>query len=505
MHGRLLSSAVLEASRICGAGIVFLPCFGDGRGRDSDRSNGALLCRAFARARYLWRKRRADMTIAGRIRAALGRSRFAQNVAFLSTAAFLGQAILLICTPALTRFFDSTAFGIAAVFSSVTSILYPLTSLRYELAIPLPREETVGANLFGLSIVLLLPITLLVALATWLVGPPLLAVTGTESIRPYLWLIPLGFLVPGATQAVTLWLTRLREFRALGEARVARSFGLVAVPLVGGITRTSSPMWLILGQLAGQSAGLFAVVKEAWRKDHLRLSAITRKGMWDAAMQFRRFPQLSLGSGLIEAMTLYAPSLLLAASYGVGVAGSFALATRVVGLPMGLMGQSVSSVYLGEAPRAAEESNLARLYRRTAGRLLLFGGVPVLVVGLIAPWVSTWLFGVGWAQAGRFIRLLALFSAAALVVSPVSQTLAVLRRLDLEFYWTSTRLVLVVASIVLPYRSGLSAEQAVGAYSLVMVSAYVALFLLTSAAIKTSDSRRVSGGDLGAPDQEERA
>lgn len=424
-----------------------------------------------------------------RVRQALGRSRFARNVTILAGATLVGQLIVLTCTPVLTRLFDSAAFGVAAVFSSVTSILYPVTSLRYELAIPLPSDEATGSNLFGLSLLLLIPTTIAVTLVTWLLGPVLLAATGTQSIAPYLWLIPLGLLIPGAAQAISLWLTRIREFKPLGQARVAQSLGLMTPPLVGGFAGGSSAAWLILGQLAGQFASLVAVAVGAWRNGRAKLRHVTRRGMWDAAREFRRFPQFSLGSGLIESTTIYAPSLLFAATYGLSVAGDFALATRVAAIPLGLLGQAVSSVYLSEAPGALEDLELAHLYRKTFVRLFVFCGIPVIVGGLLAPWLSKWVFGAGWVQAGLFIAVLAPAYALAVAVSPVSHTLAVLGRLDVEMRWTSVRLVLVVASIVVTHHLGLSAEQAVMAYSGVMTCSYLALFVVTSRLAAATERR----------------
>jgi O-antigen/teichoic acid export membrane protein len=432
-----------------------------------------------------------------RIRDRLGRSHFARNVTLLAGATLVGQGIVLLVAPVLTRLFNPAAFGVAAVFSSVTSILYPLTSLRYELAIPLPSDERVGINLLGLSLILLIPTTAVVAVATWLAGPALLSATGSESITRYLWVIPVGLLIAGASQAATLWLVRVREFKPLARAKIAQGIGLAAIPLGGGTLIRPNPMWLVLGQLGGQAAGLGAIARAGWRLDREKVGAITREGMLAAARQFRRFPQISLGSGLLDSATLYAPSLLFAATYGIGVAGGFALSARVVGIPMTLLGQSVASVYLGEAPRAAsgDAAELPRLYRQTARRLLVFGGIPLLAGGLLAPWASVWVFGPGWAQAGRFIQVLAPAYVAALVLSPVSQTLAVIGRLDLELYWTSARLVLVVASVVVSHKLGFSGEQAVGAYSLSLLTAYLALFALTSRAMKSP--KRRSGNPVG--------
>jgi O-antigen/teichoic acid export membrane protein len=426
------------------------------------------------------------MNVTARIRGALIQSHFARNVTILTGATLVGQVIAVAAVPFLTRLFNPAAFGVAAVFSSVTSILYPITSLRYELAIPLPADEQVGANLFGLSLALLLPTTALMAGVTWIWGPALLSTTGAQSVTRFLPLVPLGLFVAGAFQAGTLWAVRVRDFRSVGRSRIVQGIGLASIPLGGGLLNAPNPLWLVLGQVGGQMAGYLTIARTAWHRDRETLRAITWRGMSAAARQYRRFPQLSLGSGLLGSTTLYAPSLLLAATYGIGAAGGFALSTRFVGIPMGLLGQSVSSVYLGEAPHAASrrDTELGRLYRRTAWGLLVFGGIPLLAAGLVAPWLSVWIFGPGWSQAGHFIRLLAPSYVAALVMSPLSQTLIVIGRLDLELFWAIARLFLVIASVIVPYKLGASPEQAVGVYSLSLLVSYAALFSLTTWAMR---------------------
>src|SRR5690606_12731715 len=61
------------------------------------------------------------------------------------------RLIGLAAIPLLSRLYSPEDFGLLAVFSSMVLILAPLVSLRYVLALPLPRRDGTALNLLALS------------------------------------------------------------------------------------------------------------------------------------------------------------------------------------------------------------------------------------------------------------------------------------------------------------------------------------------------------------------
>ena len=68
----------------------------------------------------------------------LPKSRFARNVAVVSAGSAMGQGLLIVSAPLLTRLYTPADFGVLAVYVSIVSILVVVASLRYEMAINLP-------------------------------------------------------------------------------------------------------------------------------------------------------------------------------------------------------------------------------------------------------------------------------------------------------------------------------------------------------------------------------
>ena len=76
---------------------------------------------------------------------------FAANVSKLIFGSIFAQGIGVLIAPIVARLFAPEAFGVAALFASITSIIGVLACLRYELSIVLPKTDEEAANLLGLS------------------------------------------------------------------------------------------------------------------------------------------------------------------------------------------------------------------------------------------------------------------------------------------------------------------------------------------------------------------
>ena len=81
-------------------------------------------------------------------------SRFSRDVLTLVTGTTVSLIITLLASPIITRLYGPAAFGLLALFTSITGILGVIVCLRYELAIVLPKTDEEAANIFGLCMLL---------------------------------------------------------------------------------------------------------------------------------------------------------------------------------------------------------------------------------------------------------------------------------------------------------------------------------------------------------------
>src|SRR5690554_359562 len=115
-----------------------------------------------------------------------------KGMATLALGSGIARIIGIAAIPVLTRLYSPEAFGVLAVFSALLAILAPLLTLRYVLAVPLPRHDGMAFNLLIMSASLMLVMTLLISLLLWIFGEQLLSILSMEALAPWRWLIVFG-------------------------------------------------------------------------------------------------------------------------------------------------------------------------------------------------------------------------------------------------------------------------------------------------------------------------
>lgn len=414
------------------------------------------------------------------VSAVLPKGRFARSVTLLAGGAALGQAVTVLISPILTRLYSPEDFGVFGVYASILGIVTVIASLRYEYALPLPEDDETAASIFALCFLLLLGMTGLIALFVYGLEERIVAWANVPGLRRYLWLVPLGMLGAGTYQILNYWAVRKRDFLAIARTKMSRGLGRAAIQVGVGFVHPG-PLGLLLGQLAGETAGSASLGLAVWSRARTAFKAVNLQGIRRAGARYRRFPILSNSADFLESLCLQVPQLLFAAFYGADVAGWFALGQRVIAAPLNLVVDSVAQVYFGEAARLPKEDPKAmrRLFLRITGRLALVGGLPVAFICSLAPWFFAFVFGPSWEMAGRYVQLLGLMFAFRFAIVPLSHTLNVLERQELFLFWNAMRLVLVVAALLVGKLLAFSHITAVGAYSLSMLAAYLILWGLS--------------------------
>ena len=400
------------------------------------------------------------------------KSRFLRRLAMLSGGTFLGQLLLVATSPVLTRLYGPEAFGALAVFSGLAAILAMVSALRLEFAVPVAREEEEAVGLVGLGLVTAGLTTLLVALSVWLLGPWLARATEIPELAGLLWLLPLTALCNGFSLPLAYWSIRRGTFRVNGANKLVQAGSQAASQLALGAAGTGTP-GLVLGYALGPLAMLAHLLGSLPAAERARLLAVRWGRLWPLARRHWHYPAYSAPAALLTSSTQLLPAVLLAVLYGPAVAGWFGLGQRVMGLPVKLLAQAASQVFLGEVPRLGDDAAVRRLFlRSTAGFALtgLVGMAPVLVLG---PGLFALVFGEAWREAGVMAALLVPQHLARFVVMPVSQTLNVYGRQELHLVASALGGAALVLAFAAGWWLGLGPMRVILLYSVGTTLAYL--------------------------------
>jgi O-antigen/teichoic acid export membrane protein len=381
---------------------------------------------------------------------------FIQNVSILAGGTALGQGIIILMTPVLTRLYTPDDFGILAVFSSILGLFTVAGSWRYELAIPLPRKDEEAVPLVILCVSIVLIMSLFVGISLLLVGDYLLHLLNASKLRPFLGLIPIGILLTGTYQVLVYWFIRTKRFSVIATTRFYQGLGTAISQIGAGVVRSGS-LGLLIGQIIGQGVGLLTLGKQlpAQMKCYNKIKRSDISSILFTAKRYRRFPLLTIGPAMINSLGLQLPVLVLSSLYGTQIAGWFSFTNKIFGAPLSLISTSTSAVLLGQAAENhRKEKALEPFFWKILKQQIILGA-PLLIFALISPFVFPLIFGMNWRESGIYASVWLPAMIADFITSPTGGFLDVLERQDLAVVRESLRLVIILGTIYLSERFSL--------------------------------------------------
>jgi O-antigen/teichoic acid export membrane protein len=399
----------------------------------------------------------------------------------------LGQGILVLAAPLLTRLYTAADFGALTVCTSVIAILSVVSTLRLEVAVPLPTSDTEAAAVAWAGIYSAGCAGIIVAVVGAAFGGPISQALGSPVLGSLWWLIAFTTFVVGVNQILATWMTRERRYTALGVRNFAAGTGQLAAQAGLGIAGVR-PLGLIVGLAAGHLAGSGGLLS---RRGLIRQGQPTWQQVRCALVRYKKFPLLSTWSGLLNSLGMQAPLLIISTHYGLATVGLIGITIRVLGVPVATIGQAVASLYRGEASARIRDGSpsLHRSLRNAAAGLLIIGLIPTATLALFGHSLFGFIFGAQWADSGTYAGILSVGYLAQLATSPISQTLLLLERQDQQLAWDVTRLAVTVGGLSACVVSDQSIATTLAVLSATQVVSYVALYALCAYAAANHDAR----------------
>ncbi len=340
----------------------------------------------------------------------------------------LAQLLTLLGTPILARLYAPEAFGVFAVFNSITSIIVVVACLRYENAIMLPESDRDAVNLLAVSLVIISLFSALSALVLSVGHHGVLEWLNVPELEQYLWLLPVAIFAGGAFLPLNYWNSRTKHFRRLSIARINRSVAMTGTQLGAGFAGYGTGGGLIGGGVVGNLIATCVLGLQIWRDDHpVFRHSIDRRGMIEGMKRYRNFPLYDAGANLLNAGSSQLPVFLLSTFFSTVVVGFYSMSLMVLQLPLNFIGVSLSQVFFQRAAEARHSGGgaLSRLVEGTVAHLILLGMLPVSVLMLTGGEVFSVVLGQNWAEAGTYAQILALWIFFVFISSPISSLISI--------------------------------------------------------------------------------
>ncbi len=375
---------------------------------------------------------------------------FAGDVLKLVGGTAFAQAVGLLSAPILTRLYAPDDYGILALFISITTLLGIVACLRYEMAVMLPERDEEAANLLVACFLFAVLVSAVAALGAWWGRDVLVAWLNAPELARYLWLAPPMILMTGAYLGLNYWTTRRRRFGSVSIAQATGSLALTSLKLGAGLAGQATGGSLIGATVAGQVVSVGVLGARVDRNERrFILASLNGTALRRCISRYRKFPLVDVWGALLNNASWQLPALMLAAFFSQTVVGFYALAFRMIQLPMSLIGASLGQVFYQRASATAgDRERLASVTGGVFRRLVMISLFPSIILALAGPELFAVVFGARWAEAGVYAQILSLWMFTWFVSSPLSSLFLIRERQGLALMVHAVIFVTRIASLM---------------------------------------------------------
>jgi O-antigen/teichoic acid export membrane protein len=403
---------------------------------------------------------------------------FALNVLKLGGGTALGQIIVALSTPIITRLYSPEDMGIMGIFVAFVGFLTVGTGLRYDMAIVSAKDNKEADHLLLAALLFSFPTATISTIA--------MALMIHFNILSYGKLPAWSALAAGVTLLLTGFFTALRywavkhdNFQGVSTALVVQGFGRASTTIAMGLSHMG---WigLLAGEIIGRSLGIARLLRFAATNIKTFVWPLDGRLLRSVLSKYWKFPAVVLPSSLLDSLVAMITLPILSSLFGTFVAGQFLLVQNLISLPSALITGSVADVFhshISEAYRTSRHQMRPILWRITK-TLSIISFLIYIPLALVAPFVAGFIFGREWAEAGVMLAILAPISLFGMVVGPVSRLLMVVNRPELKLWVDTVRLVGPNLGLIIMYNKGYGLHQTMVVYSIMSSLSYLLYFWL---------------------------
>jgi O-antigen/teichoic acid export membrane protein len=378
------------------------------------------------------------------------------NVIRLAGGSAIGQALVLLSTPLITRIYSPTEMGVFGLFMVFVSFASVGVAFRYDLAIVVARNKFEADVLLITSIAIATPFVVLASAVLY--GMIHFSVLGYAALP--VWSVPvmlLTLLATGIFTSLRFWFVGRQRFGEIGLSLISQGAGRATIPILLGLV---SAGWtgLLAGEVLGRMLGIARLAHGAWAEVQKTLAVLRAKHSSQVLRYYWKYPAIFLPSSMIDALATSLPLPIISSLFGISAAGEYFLVYRLASAPAALISAGVADVFHAKLIDAARTNRpLVHLLMKDAIRKLLVTSFAIyLPIALASPFLFVFVFGQSWEQAGTLMAIQSLASITGLVVSPLSRALTISKYPEVKFVPDIVRLIIPNASLWICYSFGMT-------------------------------------------------
>lgn len=366
---------------------------------------------------------------------------FTKNVLKLSSSSIIASVISLVTLPIIANIYTATALGKYQLLVSIIIMFGVIASLKYEMAILLPKDDSVVSKIVQLSLFILIGFVIIIFFTFLLYGNHILDLFNAYDLKKVVYLIPIGIFFFGLQEIIKYSLLRKKNFNDFALIRVYQII-TTQFTAIGVGWLYADFFSLFFSYIFGFFISIILFIKKSIIEIDLQIHH-SIKGL---SIKYKKFPFINSPMVFLNTMSNELPVFFIAKYFSMEMVGFYMLAYRLSIIPMNLVGSSVTKVFFQQASETYNQNpeKLLGLYIGTVKKLLFIGFIPFLIIMLFIPFFIDIIFGVEWEFSGKIMQILAFGMLFKFSTSPISTTFTILNKQEIA-------LILIIFSLLIKF------------------------------------------------------
>lgn len=383
------------------------------------------------------------------MKAATKLSPFAKNTFTLMGGTLIAQALPILLSPLLSRVYLPEDFAILALITPIITIGALLASLRFDVALVIPKSNNEASSLLSSVVFLLSLLTIFSAVVVSIIYFGFdFAIFGAIK-KELLWFIPPGIFATGLYQALNYWNIRQKFFKLNAASKITQASVTLGVNITVGILHPGAE-GLIAGFIAGYFVGSIVFLFRISRSSYAVKRNLSLQIFKSLLKKYRNFVIINTPHSILGIFVDQGIIYVLNEFFNEKILGNFAFAFRYIKAPLAIITSSIGQVFYQQASQEVNKGGDIRpLMMKIQRNLFFITVIPFTILFLFTPEIFSFVFSEKYTQAGEIARYILPWIFINLLTSPFSTVTLIFNKQKEALYLTILDFIFRILAIVI--------------------------------------------------------
>ena len=378
------------------------------------------------------------------------KSEFGKNVVTLLSGSVIGQIIVFLFIPILARLYDKDLFGLYYIFVASFNILKRVSTLRFELAIIISKNDRRAINSLVISIIILILTSLFFLLLAFLMKCLNFDSEWFVKLNKFTLLLIAILFFNGMTEIINAWNNRKKEYKLISITKLVYS-STVTTSQAGLSFTILKKIGLIIGAVLARFLAMLTIILASLKDIKQNLKFVNIRLMKAIFIRFFKIPIFNTLINVVNNLSNELPIYLFSFFFSPAISGLYGMANKLFATPTDLLGNSISQVFYQQASdNHSNKQKLLPLINRTHKNILKLALLLTVGYTAISPFIH-YLLGSKWIGIEMYLFMIIPIVISNMFLQPVSPSYTILEKQNIIFIWQIISLIVRGASIALGF------------------------------------------------------